>query len=550
MRLKLNGHEIECQGGAPWQQLLAELPAAELTPAPLGVSVQGRTFSLAEIAEGGADARLITYHDEEGRRIYERSLQFLFLAALRRVAPVARARIEHSYGQGLYIQISGVTVNPALVAAVEGQMRAMVEADLPFESSDVTKAEAKAYFAETGQEDKLRLMKYRNFDNFHFYSLDGMLEYFYGRMTPSTGALKVFGLSFSMPGLVLRLPDAADPSRPAPLKAWPKLMHTYAESARWNDILGCTNAADLNEMIAAGKLREFIRINEALHERTIARIADEFAASGARLICIAGPSSSGKTTFAHRLLIALRVLGMKPTKVSVDDYYLDRDQIPVGEDGQRDFERMDTLDVALLNEHLVRLLQGEEIDAPEFDFVRGARAETTHKMRVPAGEPVLIEGIHALNDALTPSVPRDMKFKIYISALTMLNLDDHNRIRTTDARLLRRIVRDYQFRGTPPEETMAMWPSVRHGEEAYIFPYQEEADAMFNSSLAYELPVMKKYVYPVLRAVEPTSPQYTLARRLVKFLNYIYTEDVEDEIPLNSILREFIGGCCFYRMDD
>ena len=550
MRLKLNGQEIECAGGTTWQALLRELPPAEPARQPLGISVQGRTYSLAEIAEGGADARTITYFDEEGRRIYERSLQFLFLAALRREYPEARARIEHSYGQGLYIRISGAQVSPALARRVEQQMRRMVEEDLPFEASDVTKGEAKAYFARTGQEEKVRLLKYRSFDNFHFYNMDGMMDYFYGKMVPSTGSLKVFGVSFYLPGLVLRLPDSADPRRAAPLKDWPKLMRTYAESARWNDILGCTNAADLNEMIAQRRLREFIRINEALHERTIERIADEFAESGARLICIAGPSSSGKTTFAHRLLIALRVLGMKPTKVSVDDYYLDRDQIPVGEDGQRDFERMDTLDVELLNEHLVRLLQGEEIDAPEFDFVNGVRSEKTHKMRVPDGEPVVIEGIHALNDALTPSVPRDMKFKIYISALTMLNLDDHNRIRTTDARLLRRIVRDYQFRGTPPEETMAMWSSVRRGEEAYIFPYQEEADAMFNSSLVYELPVMKKYVYPVLRAVEPSSPQYTLARRLVKFLNYIYTEDIEDEIPPNSILREFIGGCCFYRMDD
>ena len=550
MRLKLNGHEIECPGGAAWRQILDLLPEKEPREQPLGVTVQGRTFSLAELAEGGADAHIITYQDEEGRRIYERSLQFLFLAALKRECPEAKARIEHSYGQGLYIQLTGVQASPELAKRLEKQMRRLVQEDLPFVPSDATKAEATAYFARTGQTEKVRLLKYRSFDNFHFYSMDGMLDYFYGKMLPSTGCLRVFGVSFNLPGLVLRLPDVKDPSRAAPLKDSPKLMRTYVESARWNDILGCTNAADLNEMIAKREFREFIRVNEALQERTVQRIADQFAESGARLICIAGPSSSGKTTFAHRLLIALRVLGMKPTKVSVDDYYLDRDQIPVGEDGQRDFERMDTLDVALLNEHLVKLLQGEEIDAPEFDFVAGVRSGKTHRMRVPDGEPVLIEGIHALNDGLTPSVPRDKKFKIYVSALTMLNLDDHNRIRTTDARLLRRIVRDYQFRGTPPEETMAMWASVRRGEEAYIFPYQEEADVMFNTSLVYELPVMKKYVYPVLRAVPPESPHYTLARRLVKFLNYIYTADIEDEIPPNSILREFIGGCCFYRMED
>ena len=410
MRIRLNGHEIECAGGATWEQLLGELPAAELARQPLGVSVQGRTFSLAELAEGGADARVITYADSEGRRIYERSLQFLFLAALKREYPEARARFEHSYGHGLFTQITGAQASAAMARRVEQQMRRLVEEDQPFEASDATKGEAIDYFAKTGQTGKVRLLKYRSFDNFHFYRMDGMLDYFYGKMVPSTGYLKVFAVSFYLPGLVLRLPEPARPDRPAPLKDSPKLMRTYAESARWNDILGCTNVADLNDMIVRRQFREFIRISEALQERTVQRIADQFASSEARLICIAGPSSSGKTTFAHRLLIALRVLGMKPTKVSVDDYYLNRDQIPVGEDGQRDFERMDTLDVELLNDHLVRLLQGEEIEAPEFDFVNGVRSEKTHRMRVPDSEPVLIEGIHALNDALVPSVPRDMKF--------------------------------------------------------------------------------------------------------------------------------------------
>jgi len=267
-------------------------------------------------------------------------------------------------------------------------------------------------------------------------------------------------------------------------------------------------------------------------------------------ILIAGPSSSGKTTFSHRLSIALRVQGLRPVKLSLDDYYRNRDELPLEEDGSIDLERLDTLDVPLLCEHLPKLLAGEEVQIPEYDFVTGMRKEHTHSMRVEAGQPIIIEGIHGLNDALTESVPREMKFKIYISALTMLNLDDHNRIRTTDARLLRRIVRDNLFRGTLPEKTMAMWASVRKGEENYIFPFQEEADAMFNSSLAYELPIMKKYAYPLLCAVQPESPYYTLARRLVKFLNYIRIADVEDEIPVNSILREFIGGCCFYRERD
>ncbi len=237
-------------------------------------------------------------------------------------------------------------------------------------------------------------------------------------------------------------------------------------------------------------------------------------------------------------------------KISLDDYYRNRGDLPLDADGRPDLERLDTLDVPLLDEHLVKLLQGESVGAPLYDFTTGSRSGRTHTLSAGADQPIVIEGIHGLNDALTESVPRELKFKIYISALTMINLDDHNRIRTTDARLLRRIVRDYQFRGTPPEETMAMWASVRRGEENYIFPYQEEADAMFNSALAYELPIMKKYVYPVLQAVKPESPHYTLARRLVKFLNYIRTADAEDEIPINSILREFVGGSCFYRDED
>ncbi|NLA81047.1 MAG: nucleoside kinase, partial [Chloroflexi bacterium] len=320
----------------------------------------------------------------------------------------------------------------------------------------------------------------------------------------------------------------------------------------WGRIVRVRTVGDLNERIAKKKIDDFIDVNEAYQEKRIALLAEQIAQRKGQLkwILIAGPSSSGKTTFAHRLTLALRVLGLRPMKISLDDYYRNREDIPLGDDGRPDLETLDTLDVPLLDEHLVKLLQGEGVDAPTFDFKAGRRADATIRLSAAADQPIVIEGIHGLNDALTESVPRELKFKIYISALTMLNLDDHNRIRTTDARLLRRNVRDRQFRGTPPEETMAMWPSVRRGEENYIFPFQEEADAMFNSSLAYELPIMKKYVYPVLLEIGPGSEHYTLARRLVKFLNYIRTADVEDEIPINSILREFIGGNCFYRETD
>ncbi len=548
MYLKLNGIEIKCSGEECWGDLLNNLP--DHGAGALGVTVQGRTYPLNGRVEEYAHAKILTYADEEGRRIYERTLQFIFLAAAHRLYPGERVRIRHSFGQGLYIDLPKLTVTLAMVSRLEAEMRAIVEANLPIERVTVSKEDAEAYFADSGQADRLRILKYRKFNHFTLYKIDDLEDYFYGEMTPSTGYIQVFALHEYAPGIILQQPDVKNPSRPAPFLDLPMLIRTYSETAEWNAILNCENAADLNEMILNRRLREFIRVNEALQERKIQRIADAFIESGARLLLIAGPSSSGKTTFSHRMSIALRVQGLRPVKISLDDYYLDRDKIPREPDGSVDLERIETLDIDLLCDHLDRLLRGETVQVPEFDFREGKRTERTHAFYVEPDQPIIIEGIHGLNDRLTATVPRRLKFKVYISALTMLNLDDHNRIRTTDARLLRRIVRDSQFRGTPPEATMEMWPSVRRGEEKYIFPFQEEADVMFNSTLSYELPIMKKYAYPALLAITPDSPHYTLAQRLVKFLNYIQTADVEDEIPVNSILREFIGGCCFYREQD
>ena len=551
MYLKLNDYEISCARGVRWRDAYELLPAEHRVRRPLGVSVQGRTYSLNDPAEEYAHAKILTYADEEGRRIYERSLQLLFLTAAHRVRPDAHVRIEHSFGQGLYINLRDEAMTRAFIAAVEREMRALVAQNLPIERNNVTTDDAQEYFARTNQADRLRILNYRQYSHFTLYHIgDGPEDYFYGEMVPATGDVNVFSLESYGPGLVMMQPDQENPDRPAPFRDLPKLWRVYQETAEWNKILGCENAADLNEMIVNHRFREFIRVSEALQERKIQSIADQFIASGARLILVAGPSSSGKTTFAHRLTIALRVQGLRPVKISLDDYYRNRDDLPLEPDGSVDLERIETLDTDLLSDHLRRLMAGEEVALPTFDFTTGRRAPVTHPFRVEAGQPIIIEGIHGLNEKLTEGIDRRLKFKIYISALTMLNLDDHNRIRTTDARLLRRIVRDHQFRGTPPEETMAMWKSVRHGEESYIFPYQEDADAMINSSLSYELPIMKKYAYPALCAVMPSSPHYTLARRLVKFLNYIQTADVEDEIPVNSLLREFIGGCCFYRETD
>ena len=551
MYLKLNGHEISCESGVCWQDAYALLPQDKKVRAPLGISVGGRTYSLRDPALEYAHARTLTYADEEGRRIYERSLQLLFITAVHRLRPQAHVRIEHSFGQGLYVVLVGEDMPSGFAALVEMEMRELAARNLPIERKNVTTDDAQEYFARTGQTDRLRILNYRQYDHFTLYHIDdGPEDYYYGEMVPSTGFINVFSVVSYGPGAVLMQPDIAGPERPAVFRDLPKLWRIYQETAAWNRILGCENAADLNEMIAGRRLREFIRVNEALQERKIQTIADRFVASGARLILVAGPSSSGKTTFSHRLSIALRVQGLRPVKLSLDDYYRNRADLPLEEDGSVDLERIETLDTDLIADHLQRLLAGETVQVPVFDFKTASRTDKTHPFHVEEGQPIIIEGIHGLNEKLTEGIPRSQKFKIYISALTMLNLDDHNRIRTTDARLLRRIVRDQQFRGTPPEATMAMWQSVRKGEDNYIFPYQEEADVMINSSLTYELPIMKKYAYPALRMVPPSSPHYTLAQRLVKFLDYIRTADVEDEIPVNSILREFVGGCCFYRETD
>ena len=546
--LKLNGVEIKCTGQERWIDLLEKLPDGGA--GALGVSVRGRTQSLIDPVEEYAFARTLTFADDEGRRIYERSLQFVFLTATHRLYPGKRVRIRHSFAQGIYIDLPEVDVTEAIVAALKADMKAIVAANLPIERFRVSTEDAKAYFTRTGQIDRLRILSYRRFDHFTMYRIDGLEDYFYGEMAPFTGCLDVFDLMAYGDGILLQMPDIEDPRRVARYVDMPHLLHTYSESADWHAILNCENVADLNEMVVNRRLREFIRVNEAMHERKIQRIADQFVASGARLLLIAGPSSSGKTTFSHRMSIALRVQGLRPVKVSLDDYYLDRDSIPREPDGSIDLERIETLDIDLLCDHLSRLTKGETVEMPEFDFKSGKRSPKTHAFAVEPGQPIIIEGIHGLNHRLTATIPDALKFKVYISPLTMLNLDDHNRIHTTDARLLRRIVRDHLFRGTPPEDTIAMWASVRRGEERYIFPFQEKADAMFNSALAYELAIMKKYVYPQLLSITEDSPHYTMARRLVKFLNYIQSADVEDEIPVNSILREFIGGCCFYKDED
>ena len=484
-------------------------------------------------------------HEEE-RRIYERSARLILLLALRDVCPGARLRIEHSIGHGVYMNVEGVSLTAALVGRIEQRMHAIAEKDFPIIKSRWTRQQAMAYFAEQGQEDTVRLLAYRPFEHFDVYTCDGLSEYFYGDMAPSTGAIRQFALRFYYPGMVLLLPGEDLSGPPAPFAERPQLMRTYAGANEHSRILACESAADLNDMIARGEARTFIRVNEALHERTIAQIADRIVARGARVVFIAGPSSSGKTTFANRLSVQLRVSGKRPVAVSLDDYYLNREDVPLGEDGTPDLECLESIDVPLFNEQLVELLAGREVELPRYSFQTKRREEQGVKMQMSSGDILLVAGIHGLNDALSCDIPSEFKFRVYVSALTQLNLDGHNRIRTTDVRLMRRMVRDNRTRATDALQTLQMWDKVRAGEEKYIFPFQEKADVMFNTSLLYEIAVLKKYAYPMLSAIGTDSPYYTRARRLCKFLHYFKDLEEESEIPPTSILREFIGGCSFY----
>ncbi|MDK2784916.1 MAG: uridine kinase [Bacillota bacterium] len=514
-------------------------------PSPiLAARVNGELRELTHALTEDATLEFLDLGTDDGQRIYIRSLSFLLVRAAEDVLPGAQVSIEHSLGNGLYVEVHGTRpLTEEDVVALERRMRELVEKDLPFKKLRLPLAEAQEIFRRQGQEEKAELLRYRKKDYLNVYELAGRYDYFYGYMAPSTGFLRLFALRFYLPGLILLYPSKESPGALPSYRDQPKLAAIFRESERWGEILGVSDVASLNRLIAGGYGPELIRIAEALHEKKIAQIADQITQNRERirLVLIAGPSSSGKTTFAQRLYIQLRVNGLRPVTISLDDYFVDREHTPRDENGELDFEALEALDLKLFNRHLVQLIQGEEVEVPVFDFKRGCRTWVGRRLKVEPGQPILIEGIHGLNEKLTASIPKDKKFKVYVSALTQLNVDRHNRIPTTDTRLLRRIVRDSKYRSAQAEETILRWPSVRRGEERNIFPFQEEADALFNSALVYELAVLKRYAEPLLAAVPEKSPAYGQAKILLKFLSYFLSLDAEAEIPRTSILREFIG---------
>ena len=499
------------------------------------------------ITEDG-ELELIRFNSSIGYKIYERTLQFIFIKAALDLFDDSVITIEHRIGDGIFGELHKKdALKEEDIIKIKERMIELINKDIPIKKIKVKRKEAIEIFKGYGMEDKVSLLNHVSFEDVSLYELDGRYDYFYGQMASSTGIVKGFDLIYYSPGFVLRYPKRENLNVVSEFKENRKLSQIFLETERWLNILGVGEVGSLNDKIESHEIRDLIMVSEALHEKKIAQIADMISErKDTKIVLIAGPSSSGKTTFANRLSIQLRVNGYVPIPISLDDYFVDREHTPRDENGEYDFESLYSLDLELFNDHLGRLLKGEEVEIPSFNFKKGEREWIGNKIKLPSNGIMLIEGIHGLNPLLTASISENQKFKIYISALTQLNLDNHNRIATTDIRRVRRIVRDYLSRGYGAEETLKMWPSIRRGEEKNIFVYQEEADVMFNSTLVYELCVLKKYALEELDKIDPDSPVYILASRLKSFLGF-FKEIDKDYVPTNSILREFIGGSDFYK---
>lgn len=545
------GESMPAAGGRSLLEIGAELQPHYAAPI-VAAAVDNNLYELTAAVEPPATVHFLDLTDKEGRRIYQRSLTFLLIAAVSELFPGAAVTVEHSLGKGLYCEIKKTpALSAADVTAIERRMRQLVEMDLPIEKRKVPPSEAARIFRRQGFDDKVALLKYWPKDYLNLYSIGEVEDTLYGYHVPRTGLLNIFELKYYPPGLILGFPAEEDPSRVAPFVDQKKLFEIFREAERWGQILGFDTVGAMNRLIEEGQGAEVVRVAEALHEKKIAQIADLISARvpEIRVILIAGPSSSGKTTFTQRLRIQLLVNGLRPLPISTDDYFLDRDSTPLDESNNPDFEHIEAVDLPLFNEHLLRLIEGEAVDLPVYNFHTGKREYRGRKMRLEENQPLIIEGIHGLNEILTRSIPRRSKFKIYISALTALNIDRHTRIHTTDTRLLRRIVRDAQFRGNSALETIRRWPSVRRGEERNIFRLQEEADIMFNSALVYELAVIKRQAEFLLKQIDSSHPEFIDAKRLLSFLSFFLPLDAS-LVPSNSLLREFIGQSCFFEPGD
>ena len=542
-----DGKVVQVLKGTTFMQLIEQLQVKHTSPivcARVGNVLRELCSTIEEPLE---EVSFVDLTEKDGMRIYQRTSTFLLIVAVQKCFPSTTVLVNHHIAGGYFCEFDKhLECTSEHLQVIEDYMHSLVEKELPIQKSTLSVDEALRQFKVLDMPDKEALFKYRRTSTVNLYELDGIKNYFYGYMMPNTKEVRLFKLIPYAHGFILLFPNEQNPVELAHFVPQPKLSHVFKESENWARILDVDIVASLNNLITEGKLPDLIRVSEALHEKKIAQIADSISQhSKVRLVLIAGPSSSGKTTFAQRLCIQLRVNGLKPHVISIDDYFVDRENTPRDEYGEYDFEALEAIDIKLFNEHMARLIAGETVEIPRFNFKTGKREYKGHTITLEEEDVLVIEGIHGLNEKLSYAIPKENKFKVYVSCLTQLNVDYHNRIPTTDTRLIRRMVRDYQYRGLSAEQTLAQWASVRRGENKNIFPFQEEADVMFNTVLLYELAVLKNKAEPLLFGIDRRSPYYSEAKRLLKFLEYFLAAGTEG-IPYNSIIREFVGGSCFH----
>ncbi len=566
MNLTINGYPITPRPDQTLYDMAKELGFfhGKLSLDPIAAKISGRVFTLNYIpvrekdvanergsirramAASDGTVQLLYYSDPAGRDAYTRTAQFVLFLAIRRLWPAARAQMNCTVGAGLYIKITGADNFSA--DRLKQEVKSIVEENITLRRRRISTSDAIKYYTEQGQLDKARLFSYRRKPTIDLYENGDFADYYYGEMAPTTEFLVSWDILPAPEGFIFVFPDIQNPDKVSHYNEMPNFFSVYTEGKRWCELMGCETVADLNELVESGKIRELIRVNEALHEKRFSQIADMICDRGAKAVMLAGPSSSGKTTSANRLATQLRGHGKMPILMSLDDYYIDRDLIEPGPDGKVDLEHINTIDTELFCEHLRSLLRGDEIELPRFNFKKGRREWVGHRLRLDDNSVIIVEGLHGLNPILLPDgLDQNLIFRVFVSPLIPLNLDDHNRIPSSYLRLLRRTVRDYLSRGSSVQKTLSMWDSVRRGEERWIFPYQENADVIFNSSTLYELAVIKKHIYPLLLDIQPGEECYDQVRAMVKILNFIHEADVDDEIPPTSLVREFIGGNSFYR---
>lgn len=566
MQLMIDGTAVQAQAGESLREIIIQnhMDTDELQTRPLAAKIAGEVFTLNYIPVRASDStpesasvrramaaskgeiHLLRYSDGSGKKVYTRTACFLVFLAIRKRWPGGTAKISCTMGNSVYISVKNC--QGFSVETLKDQMQQDIREDFPLIRRRVPLQEAIRQYENNNQRDKAELLQWYDSETFDEYYYKDFSDYFFGEMLPSSGYLTVWNIIPAEGGFILLYPDDLEPNRPTVFKDSPNFFSVFSEGEHWGTLMECETAADLNRKTVSGSIRELIRVNEALHEKRFSQIADMVCQRNARVVMLAGPSSSGKTTSANRLATQLRVHGKKPILMSLDDYYIDRDKILPGPDGKLDLEHINTLDTDLFRSNIADLLAEKETALPSFNFVTGRREWNGRKLKLGNNSVIIVEGIHGLNPQMVPKdVAENEIFKLYVSPLLPLNLDNHNRIPTSYLRLLRRIVRDYETRGSSVQRTISMWESVQRGEKRWIFPFQENADVIFNSSTLYELAVLKKHIFPLLTKITPEDSCFDEVRSIVKILNYIREADVDDEIPPTSIVREFIGGNTFYR---